>query len=135
MFLHGHHLDGGLLSEQLERSEIIETSEVEEAGQVGLESLLRNFPGVEILHEVTNHLSAVLDSGLVLLLLLHVSGHHGEHDGGLGGQDHPVAGELLPVLAEDGEVGEQPVLVVAEHNGDVSREIKLGGGLPKIIRL
>lgn len=130
--LHGQHPDGCLLGDKHERRQIIEARQVEEAGQVDLESLLRNTPRVEILHEVTDHLITVLDSGLVLLVLLHLDGHHGEHDGRLGSQDQSVTGELLPVLAQDGEVREEPVIVVPQHGRDISLEIELGASFPKI---
>ena len=131
--IHGQRPDGGILGEKLERSQFIQSRQLKEAGQVAVESLLGNLLGVEILHEVSHHLLTVLHGDLALLLLLHVVGHHGLHDGGLGSQDHPVAGELRPLLAHDDEVRKQPVAVVAEHVGDLSYGINLGlgGSFPK----
>ena len=70
---------------------------------------------------MAHHHLAVLELHSLLLLLLHVVGHHGHHHGGLRGEDVAVAGKLLPLLAEDGEIREQPLTVFA------------GGGLNLIL--
>ena len=64
-----------------------------------------------------NYHLAVLEFHLLLLLLLHVGGQHGHHHGGLRGEDVAVAGELLSLLAEDGEIREQPLPVVVAGLG------------------
>lgn len=114
--VHVHHVlaahlaDGGLLCLELQRSQIIEIRQFQESFHVLLQTLMRNLSGVEIIHEVSDNLLAVLQFHLVLLLLLHVVDHHGHQDWRLSAQDQSVTREPLPLLTDQDEVGEDLLL-------------------------
>ena len=106
--LHGQILDGRILDLSFQWVQIVKLGELQEAGNVCLQNHIGYFAPVEIVPESPDHLIVVVDHGL--LLLIHLGGHHGLHGGGLSSEDDAMAGELLSLVTDEGEVREDLVL-------------------------
>ena len=108
--LHGETVDGRPPDLSFHGLQVVEIRQLQEAGKVGFQNLGSDFTLVEIANESLDHLVAVVELELLLVLLLHLDRQHGLQGRGLGSEDITMTREPPVLLTGDGEVGEDSFL-------------------------